>query len=113
MEKLDALFCDTCTANSTAATEAEKALYLTEIPQWRMVTENNILKLERAFSFKNFKDALCLTNKIGELAENHQHHPMIILEWGKVTVHWWTHSIKGLHKNDFIMAAKCNLLDKA
>jgi 4a-hydroxytetrahydrobiopterin dehydratase len=58
------------------------------------------------FNFKNFLQALKFTNKIGAIAEEEGHHPRIITEYGRVTVDWWTHRIGGLHKNDFIMAAK-------
>ena len=51
------------------------------------------------------------TNKIAELAEEEDHHPAILLEWGRVEVTWWTHKIGGLHKNDFIAAAKTDLLN--
>jgi 4a-hydroxytetrahydrobiopterin dehydratase len=60
----------------------------------------------RCYKFENFKEALVFTNHIGELAEAQQHHPEILTEWGKVTISWWTHKINGLHRNDFIMAAK-------
>jgi 4a-hydroxytetrahydrobiopterin dehydratase len=50
------------------------------------------------------------TNKIGSIAEVENHHPLIITEWGKVTLDWWTHKIGGLHKNDFIMAARSDEL---
>ncbi len=58
------------------------------------------------FKFKDFVQAGAFTNKIAEIAEQEGHHPAILTEWGKVTVTWWTHKIKGLHRNDFIMAAK-------
>ncbi|MBV9691739.1 MAG: 4a-hydroxytetrahydrobiopterin dehydratase [Ktedonobacteraceae bacterium] len=61
--------------------------------------------LERVFTFKNFVEALAFSNKVGELAEQEGHHPALLSEWGKVTVTWWTHAMKGLHKNDFVMAA--------
>jgi len=64
------------------------------------------LRLEKAFQFKDFRQALAFTNRIAQLANEADHHPAILTEWGKVTVTWWTHKIKGLHKNDFIMAAK-------
>jgi 4a-hydroxytetrahydrobiopterin dehydratase len=67
---------------------------------------DGINRLQRVFKMKNFVAALDFANKIGEIAEDEDHHPMLIVEWGKVTVHWWTHVVKGLHKNDFIMAAK-------
>ena len=67
-------------------------------------------RLERVFKFKNFAEALEFTNKVGKAAEKEDHHPLIVTEWGKVTLDWWTHKIGGLHKNDFIMAAKANEL---
>jgi len=63
-------------------------------------------RLEKVFKLKNFVQALEFTNKIGAAAEEENHHPLIITEWGKVTVQWWTYVVKGLHKNDFIMTAK-------
>ncbi len=68
--------------------------------------------ITRVFKFKNFLEALDFTNKVGEIAESEGHHPEITTEWGKVTVQWWTHKIKGLHENDFGMAAKTDLLLK-
>jgi 4a-hydroxytetrahydrobiopterin dehydratase len=65
-----------------------------------------VKRLERVFKFKNFVQALEFTNKIGAIAEAEGHHPLLVTEYGRVTVDWWTHVIKGLHKNDFIMAAK-------
>ena len=62
------------------------------------------------FKFKNFKESLFFTNRVGEMAEAQNHHPEILVEWGKITVTWWTHKIKGLHKNDFICAAKIDKL---
>ena len=62
-------------------------------------------KLEKTFKFKNFKEALDFTNRLGELAEQQEHHPDIYLSWGKVKVELWTHKIGGLHENDFILAS--------
>jgi len=76
------------------------------IPQWRFIEEGGIRKLERAFRFANFVKALAFTNGVGELAEAEGHHPRLTTEWGKVTITWWTHKIRGLHRNDLIMAAK-------
>jgi 4a-hydroxytetrahydrobiopterin dehydratase len=69
-----------------------------------------IKRLKRAFTFNNFIDAVAFTQKVAVLAENENHHPSILTEWGKVTVYWWSHKIKGLHVNDFIMAAKTDQL---
>lgn len=77
-----------------------------QIPEWQVKAVAGMQRLERVFKFRNFAQALEFTNKIGALAEQEDHHPLVVLEWGKVTVNWWTHKIGGLHKNDFIMAAK-------
>jgi 4a-hydroxytetrahydrobiopterin dehydratase len=71
-----------------------------------LIERDGIPRLERVFKFKNFAQALAFTNQVGALAEAEDHHPAILTEWGKVTVSWWTHKIKGLHQNDFIMAAR-------
>jgi 4a-hydroxytetrahydrobiopterin dehydratase len=70
------------------------------------VERDGVKRLERVFKFRNFVEALGFTNKVGELAEAENHHPALLTEWGRVTVTWWTHAVKGLHRNDFIMAAK-------
>lgn len=81
-----------------------------ELPQWDVIEVEGVPRLKRSFEFKNFVEALDFTNAVGEIAENQGHHPLISLTWGEVTVEWWTHNIKGLHKNDFIMAAKTDEL---
>ena len=90
------------------ATDIEKLK--TQVPDWEVVTEKEMPRLRRSFKFKNFAHALTFTQKVGEAAEEQGHHPVITTEWGKVTVTWWTHKIKGLHNNDFIMAAKTDEL---
>ncbi len=83
---------------------------LTKVPDWKLHENEGVPFLRRSFSFKNFAQALAFTNKVGELAEEERHHPRIVTEWGSVTVDWWTHKIKGLHGNDFVMAAKTDEL---
>ena len=73
-------------------------------------TDASIARLERVFHFPSFADALAFTNRVGALAEEEGHHPALLTEWGRVTVTWWTHKIRGLHRNDFIMAAKTDAL---
>jgi 4a-hydroxytetrahydrobiopterin dehydratase len=68
--------------------------------------------LSRSFTFRNFAEALAFTNRVGALAEAEGHHPALFTEWGKVTVQWWTHKLKGLHRNDLIMAAKTDALPR-
>jgi len=91
-------------------TEAEIAELRPEIPDWELLERDGIARLERVFSFSNFADALAFTNRVGALAETEGHHPALLTEWGRVTVTWWTHKIRGLHRNDFIMAAKTDAL---
>ena len=67
-------------------------------------------RVKKVYKFKNFVQALEFTNKVGAIAEEENHHPLIIKEWGRVTLQFWTHKIGGLHKNDFIMAAKTDEL---
>ncbi len=76
-------------------------------PAWQIRDEHH---LEREFKFKNFAQALEFTNKVGVLAEQQGHHPEITLTWGKVSIKIWTHKINGLHPNDFILAAKIDIL---
>jgi 4a-hydroxytetrahydrobiopterin dehydratase len=90
--------------------QIEIALLKPQVPDWEVVEVEGILRLQRVFKHKNFAQALSFTNKVGELAEAEDHHPALLTEWGKVTVTWWTHKIKGLHRNDFIMAAKTDEL---
>ena len=71
-----------------------------------MVEREGIERLERVSPCKDFAEALSFTNRVGALAEDEGHHPAILTEWGRVTVTLWTHKIRGLHRNDFIMAAK-------
>lgn len=70
---------------------------------WRVVKGHH---LEKEFKFKDFKQALAFTNRVGALAEEQGHHPDIHLAWGKVRVTIWTHAIDGLTENDFVLAAK-------
>lgn len=98
--------CEACRAGAPLATPEEVTRYLAELPGWQITTVANIPRLQRIFKFENFEQALQFTNKVGAIAEQENHHPAILTEWGKVTVTWWTHKINGLHVNDFIMAAK-------
>ena len=110
MSQLSESSCIPCRGNEPALTQTEIAGLRPELPDWSLVEEDGVERLERVFRFRNFVDALAFTDKVGEVAEAQDHHPLIILEWGRVTVQWWTHKIKGLHRNDFIMAAKTDKL---
>lgn len=106
MSDLKQQTCEACNADAPQVTDAELAELIREIPDWTPVVRDGVMQLERVFKFKNFKLALAFTNRVGEVAEEAFHHPTLVTEWGKVTVTWWTHAINGLHRNDFIMAAK-------
>ena len=81
-----------------------------QIPDWQIVERDGIRRLERVFRLKDFAQALAFTKKVGAIAEAEGHHPALLTQWGSVTVTWWTHKIRGLHRNDFIMAAKTDRL---
>jgi len=102
--------CTACRSDSPLVTEAEIRELQLQVPDWTIVERNGIQRLERVFSFRNFVEALSFTNRVGGLAEAEGHHPAILTEWGRVTVTLWTHKIRGLHRNDFIMAAKIDIL---
>jgi len=102
--------CIPCESDIPALTEDEIQQLILETPEWKVVEVDGIPRLKRSFSFKNFKEALVFSNAVGEVAEEQGHHPLICLTWGEVSVEWWTHNIKGLHQNDFIMAAKTDIL---
>jgi len=72
---------------------------------WKVIGEHH---LEKEYAFKNFKEALNFTNRVGAIAEHEGHHPDIFLGWGKVKLDLWTHNIGGLSENDFILAAKAD-----
>jgi 4a-hydroxytetrahydrobiopterin dehydratase len=110
---MDALAIEKCTAcrrDSPLVTPSEIQELKPQLPDWTLVERDGIQRLERVFSFGNFADALRCTIRIGALAEAEGHHPALLTEWGRVTVTLWTHKIRGLHRNDFIMAAKIDSL---
>lgn len=102
--------CEACRADSPAVPDAEYAALLAALPGWEVVTVAGIVQLTKKYTRADFASALDLANRIGVEAESEDHHPCIVLEWGRLTVSWWTHTIGGLHMNDFILAARCEAL---
>ena len=102
--------CEACRVGAPLATESEKTQWLNELSDWQIITLDGIEQLTKTYTFKDFVSALEFSNQVGELAESQGHHPAITTEWGKVNIRWWTHKIKGLHKNDFVCAAKTDTL---
>jgi len=106
MDDLSKLKCIACRGGEQPLTEIQINQLLPQVSEWQVKEVNGEKRLERVYKFKNFAEAISFTDKVGATAEEEDHHPLIITEWGRVTVQWWTHKIRGLHKNDFIMAAK-------
>jgi len=102
--------CEPCSKGAPRAAANEQAQWLKDLDEWEIVDKKGVLQLLKVYDFDNFVAAMEFGNKIGDLAEANGHHPALLVEWGRVTVRWWTHKIKGLHKNDFVMAAKTDSL---
>ena len=110
MTRLTEERCAACRRDSPPVIEREIAELHPQAPGWQLINENGIMKLDRAFRFADFRKALDFTNAVGTLAEGEGHHPRLVTEWGRVEVTWWTHVIRNLHRNDFVMAAKTSQL---
>ena len=111
MEALLQQTCVPCSGKSSPATDVESAELKPQIPDWTIIKENGESLLQRVYKVREFT-SLAFTQRVGEEAEKAGHHPALLTEWGKVTVTWWTHAIHGLHRNDFIMAAKTDQIAK-
>ncbi|MGM8871813.1 4a-hydroxytetrahydrobiopterin dehydratase [Psychrobacter sp. 2Y5] len=110
MTTLSKSSCEPCRASAPSLSATEIQALLPQIPDWSLIEVDGIKQLQRQYTFKNFSTAMAFANQLAQIAEEEGHHPSILVEWGKATVTWWTHSIKGLHHNDFIMAAKTDSL---
>lgn len=106
MKELHSEQCVPCRGSETPLSEQEIEELRKNVPEWDVVDTDKTPKLRRRFRVADFRRALNLANQIGEIAEAANHHPRIVVEWGRVSVSWWTHAIGGLHRNDFIMAAR-------
>ncbi len=103
---LSAKTCTPCRGDVEPMSRDEAERYLDDVPAWELA--ENPARIKRSFKFSDFRQALDFTVAVGELAERESHHPEISFGWGHVTIELWTHKIKGLHENDFILAAKIN-----
>ena len=108
MNDLSSQSCEACQI-APKVPQNQIQILLSEINDWVLI-EKPINKIQKVFTFKSYKDSVDFSNKVASLADDEDHHPQIVLEWGKVTVIWWSHKIEGLHKNDFICAAKTDKL---
>jgi 4a-hydroxytetrahydrobiopterin dehydratase len=106
MTALKDMKCIPCRGGEPPLTEQQINELKPQIVDWTVKEVEGVQRLERIFKFRNFSEAVEFTDRVAAIAEADDHHPLIITEWGRVTVQWWTHKIKGLHHNDFIMASK-------
>ncbi len=110
MTPLNTEGCVPCRKGAPRVTDDEVAALKPQVPGWDIIEVDGERRLSRAFGFDDFAHALAFTDRVGATAEEEGHHPALLTEWGRVTVSWWTHKIGGLHRNDFIMAAKTDAL---
>jgi len=98
--------CVPCQGGVPPLTKQEAEKLLTQVPGWSLVDDGSAIQYR--FSFPDFAKALAFANRVGQLAETEGHHPTLTVSWGSCAVRFRTGKIKGLHQNDFIMAAKVN-----
>ena len=104
--------CEACRADAPKLETDALTQLLPEVPDWQLIEEQGQTRLHRVFKTGNFVRAQALANQIGEYAEQVGHHPRLVVEWGSLAVTWWSHKIGGLHRNDFICAARSDELAK-
>lgn len=102
--------CQACHKGGTSLSANECENLLPELEGWALSAIESVPCIQREFRFKNYTLAVDFCNQVAQLAEQFDHHPRLVLEWGRVDVMWWTHAVAGLHRNDFIMAAKTSAL---
>ena len=102
--------CEACTIDAPLVSDSEAKVLLLELDGWVIESDSSINQLIKTYKFSNYAESLDFSNKVADLAESEDHHPKIVLEYGSVEISWWSHKIKGLHKNDFICAAKTDLI---
>lgn len=102
--------CEACRADAPLLRDAEIAVLMSEVDGWAVITEESQQRLYRIFKFKNFEQALAAAQRVGEYADQADHHPRLVIEWGSLAVTWWSHKVGGLHRDDFICAARTSEL---
>lgn len=111
--KLTEMRCVPCHGGVPSLTADEIAALKPQVPDWEVIDVQGIPQLRRMFKFKGYLLGVKFAQKVAEMADQEDHHPVLLIEWGRVTVTWWTHAIKGLHQNDFISAAKTDAIFQA
>ena len=96
--------CTPCRGGIPPLTQEQAASYRNQAPEWDLL--DGARRIERTYSFRNFREAFAFVERAATLAEAEGHHPEIRFGWGYATISLHTKKIKGLHENDFIIAAK-------
>ena len=109
MAELQSQSCEACKIDAPRLTDTEITNLISEINDWDLIQEP-VKQIKKIFSFPDYQSGVNFLNAVATMADQEDHHPELVLEWGKVTVIWWSHKIKGLHKNDFICASKTDSL---
>ncbi len=110
MSNLSEMKCIACRGGDPPASEKERAVWFPQIADWKLIHFQGKERLKRKYAFKKYSKALNFAHQVGQWADEQDHHPSILIEWGWVTVIWWTHVVEGLHQNDFISAAKTDTI---
>ena len=114
MEKeIEQLVCEACSEEAEKADEGQVTAFVSSHPEWKIETEATITLLTRTFHFSNFAEAAKFAEQVGVIAEQANHHPRIIIEYGKTRVDWWSHKIGNIHALDLRLAADTDQLTKA
>ncbi len=103
--------CVPCEGGEPPATDDEIQPWLPHVPGWQVREVDGIKRLTKTFKFKDFVGSIDFVNRVKDIAEAEGHHPDLHISWNKVRIENWTHAVKGLHENDFILAAKINTLE--
>ena len=104
--------CEACRIGAPTLSDSEIVKLIDEIDAWTLI-EKPVKQLKKIFNFSSYTEGVNFINAVAEMSDTEDHHPHIVLEWGKVTVTWWSHKIEGLHQNDFICASKTDSLYSA
>jgi 4a-hydroxytetrahydrobiopterin dehydratase len=110
MAELAQMHCSPLKAGTATLTETEISRLTADLPGWQVFIKDGEPRLEKIYKFQDYPQAIAFANQVANAAIIEDHHPVILLEYGKVTVTWWSHIIHGLHQNDFIMAARTEQL---
>ena len=99
--------CVPCQGGVPTLSSADIAKYCEEIPSWRVIDNHH---LSKSFKFEDYRETIAFVNKLADLAERVGHHPAIYVTYGEARVDIWTHKVNGLTENDFVLAAKTDML---